>query len=59
MACVGLASNSANSAVAADAGVFSCTAPPTGTKANLGDFYSSSSAITGTSFVCVTGAAPT
>jgi len=58
MACVGLSSASANTAVAAAAGVFSCGAP-TGTRATLADFYSSSSPITGTGFVCVTGAAPT
>jgi len=58
MACVGLSSATANTAVAATAGVFSCTAP-TGTRANLAAFYDATTAITGTGFVCVTGAAPT
>ena len=59
MACVGLTSATANTV--AIAGVFSCTAPATGTKANLAAFYdtTNSAAIPGTNFVCVTGAAPT
>lgn len=59
MACAGLASATANKAASTVEGVFSCTAPATGTRANLAAFYDATTAITGTSFVCVTGAAPT
>jgi len=56
MTCAGLASATANAALATISGVFSCTAPTAA--ANLAAYYNGASQIVGTSWKCIDGVAP-